>query len=245
MRELDGVALITGAARRIGAAIARELHAHGMNVLLHYRASGAEARALAKELNRIRPESAHTLRANLLSAQSLHRLAEQAQERWGRLDVLVNNASTYYATPVGKISEDAFDDLIGSNLRAPLFLTQACVKRMKRGSVVNVVDVFARRPRKNFSAYYAAKAGLLSLTESLALELAPNIRVNAVAPGHVLWPESGGPGEEQRKAEAARIPLGRLGTPDEIARAVRFLVSPTSAYLTGVVLPVDGGLRLA
>lgn len=244
MRELDGVALVTGAARRIGAAIARELHAAGMNVAIHYRASGAEARALAAELNQARPDSAHCLKANLLSVAQLRKLAEQAQERWGRLDALVNNASSYYRTPLAELSEDDFDDLIGSNLKAPLFLTQACAARMKRGAVVNIADVYAQRPRKGFAAYCAAKAGLMSLTESLARELAPDIRVNAVAPGHILWSPHTVMSDAQRQAEIARVPLARMGDPGEIARAVRFLLSPTSAYITGVVLPVDGGLRL-
>lgn len=239
-----GVVLVTGAARRIGAAIARQLHAVGWNVVLHYRASGSEARSLEHELNRLRPDSAQTLRANLLDLRALDKLAAQAHERWNRLDALVNNASSYYATPLESLNEEQFDDLVGSNLKAPLFLIQVCVKRMKSGAIVNVTDIHAQTPMKNHVAYCAAKAGLASVTESLARELAPRVRVNAVAPGHVLWAENSGMSNAQREAEIARVPLGRLGRPEEIASAAAFLLSPAAAYITGVTLPVDGGLRL-
>ena len=241
MRELEGVALVTGGARRIGAAICRELHRAGFKVLIHYRASGAEARALAAELNRERHDSAHTLRANLQTTSGLARLAEQAHGKWVRLDALVNNASSYYRTPLPELSEEAFDDLVGSNLKAPLFLVQACARHMKRGAVVNIADAMVARPGRNFSAYCAAKAGLVSITQSLARELAPAIRVNAVAPGHVLWSPDNAMSEAQRNAEIQRVPLQRLGQPEEIAKAVRFLLSPDAAYITGAVLPVDGG----
>jgi pteridine reductase len=237
------VALVTGGGRRIGAAIVRALHGDGWNVLIHYRESADEALALAAELEAARPNSAHTLRADLLDVVALEQLAQQAQARWGRLDALVNNASTYYATPLGQISAKSFDDLIGSNLRAPLFLTQACATRMTQGAVVNIVDALARRPAKNFAAYHAAKSGLWTLTEALALELAPRIRVNGVAPGHMLWPAHE-LSDAQKSAELARVPLGRLGGAEEIARVVRFLLSPDAAYITGVILPVDGGLGL-
>ncbi len=245
MRELVGVALITGSARRIGAAIARELHSAGLNVVLHYRSSGAEARALEKELNRIRSDSVHCIRANLLSVPALEKLAKDAFERWNRLDVLVNNASSYFKTPLGQISEEHFDDLIGSNLKAPLFLTQACARLISRGAVVNIADIHATVTMKNHAVYCAAKAGLVSLTENLARELAPRIRVNAVAPGHILWAPHNSMTEAQKSAEIARVPLARLGAPEDIAKAVRYLVSPAAAYVTGVTLPVDGGLRLA
>jgi pteridine reductase len=237
------VVLVTGGGRRIGAAIVRALHGDGWNVLIHYRESADEALALAAELEAARPNSAHTLRADLLDVVALEQLAQQAQARWGRLDALVNNASTYYATPLGQISAKSFDDLIGSNLRAPLFLTQACAARMTQGAVVNIVDALARRPAKNFAAYHAAKSGLWTLTEALALELAPRIRVNGVAPGHMLWPAHD-LSDAQKSAELARVPLGRLGGAEEIARVVRFLLSPDAAYITGVILPVDGGLGL-
>jgi pteridine reductase len=245
MSQAAGVVLVTGAARRIGAAIARQLHAVGWNVVIHYRASGGEARALERELNRARPESAHCLRANLLDLKAVEKLAAQAHERWSRLDALVNNASSYYATPLEKLGEDDFDDLIGSNLKAPLFLIQACARRMTAGgAVVNVTDIHAGAPMKHYSAYCAAKAGLVSLTESLARELAPHIRVNAVAPGHVLWAEQNAMSAAQRDAEIARVPLGRLAQPAEIAAATAFLLSPAAGYITGATLPVDGGLRL-
>ena len=244
MREMVGVVLITGAARRIGAAIARELHAAGLNVVLHYRSSGAEARALEKELNRTRSDSALAIRANLLSVPALEKLSEQAHARWNRLDALVNNASSYFTTPFGQITEEHFDDLIGSNLKAPLFLSQACAARMKQGVIVNIADIHASVTMKHHAVYCAAKAGLVSLTENLARELAPRIRVNAVAPGHILWATHNSMSEAQRAAEVARVPLARMGTPEDIAKAVHYLVSPAAAYVTGAVLPVDGGLRL-
>lgn len=242
--ESHPTVLVTGAARRIGAAIARALHAVGWNVLIHYRASGAESRALEQELNKLRPDSAQALRANLLDLRALDKLAVSAHERWNRLDALVNNASSYYATPLDSLNEEQFDDLIGSNLKAPLFLIQACAKRMKSGAVVNIADIHAQTPMKNHAAYCAAKAGLVSVTESLARELAPRIRVNAIAPGHILWAQNSMMSETQRAAEIARVPLARLGRPEEIAAAAAFLLSSSAAYITGVTLPVDGGLRL-
>lgn len=236
------VALITGAARRIGAAIARELHGSGMNVAIHYRGSAAEARALAAELNRARPDSAECFRADLLDVAAIEKLAREAHARWGRLDALVNNASTYERTPLAQLRERDFEVLVGSNLKAPLFLAQACAKRMRDGAIVNIVDT--KPARAGFSAYGSAKAGLIALTEILALELAPRVRVNAVAPGHILWAESTKLTAAQRKNELAQVPLARLGTPTEIARAVRFLISEDASYLTGAIVPVDGGLRL-
>jgi pteridine reductase len=239
------VALVTGAARRIGAAITRELHAAGWCVLIHYRGSADEARALAAELEALRPQSAHILQADLADATALTALAQQAHTRWGRLDALVNNASVYYPTPFGQTSAAQFDDLAASNLRAPLLLTQACATLMNDGAaVVNIVDALARQPARGFAAYHAAKSGLWTLTEAMALELAPRLRVNGVAPGHMLWPEYAELSEEQRQRELARVPLGRLGGAQEIARSVKFLLSDDAAYITGAVLPVDGGLRL-
>lgn len=239
-----GVVLVTGAARRIGAAIARALHDVGWNVAIHYRASGAEARALEKELNGRRPDSAQALRANLLDLRALDKLAEQAHARWGRLDALVNNASSYYRTPLADLTEEQFDDLVGSNLKAPLFLIRACAARMKQGAVVNITDAHAQPALKNYSAYAAAKAGLVSVTGSLARELAPRIRVNAVAPGHILWAEGGTATAAERDAAIAAVPMARLGRPEEIGAAAAYLLSPAGAYITGAILPVDGGLRL-
>ncbi len=239
-----GVVLVTGAARRIGAAIARQLHAVGWNVAIHYRASGGEARSLERELNRARPASAASLRANLLDLRAVDKLAGEAFERWGRLDALVNNASSYYRTPLAELTEDQYEDLTGSNLKAPLFLIRACAKHMKQGAIVNIADIHAARPMRDYPVYCAAKAALVSLTESLAKELAPRIRVNAIAPGHVLWADQNTMTAAQREAEIARVPLGRLARPEEIGVAAAFLLSDAAAYITGATLPVDGGLRL-
>jgi pteridine reductase len=239
------VALITGAARRIGASITKELHSAGWNVLIHYRGSADEAHALAAELEALRPQSVHALQADLADAAALEKLARQAHAHWGRLDALINNASVYYPTPFGQISAAQFDDLAASNVRAPLLLTQACAPLMSAGAaVVNIVDALARQPARGFAAYHAAKAGLWTLTEAMALELAPAIRVNGVAPGHMLWPEYAELSEEDQRRELSRVPLGRLGGAQEIARCVRFLLSEDASYMTGAVLPVDGGLRL-
>lgn len=240
------VVLVTGAARRIGAEIARALHASGWNVVIHAHASQAAAEALTDELNRLRPESAQAFATDLRDAAQAEALAQRAAARWQRLDALVNNASSYYRTPVGEITAEQIDDLVGTNLRAPLLLTQACAARMQAGgAVVNIIDAQVGRPMPGYAPYFAAKGGLWTLTGALALELAPRIRVNAVAPGHMIWALNSELSQAQQQAEMARIPLARLGGADEIARAVRFLLSADAAYITGVVLPVDGGLRLA
>lgn len=241
------VVLITGAARRIGAAVARELHGAGWNVVLHAHRSYDEVVALAAELDALRPDSAHADRADLRDTVQLEALAREAASRWQRLDALVNNASTFYPTPLGSVTPEQFEDLVGSNLRAPLFLTQSCVAHMRQGgSVLNIIDVHARRPQRGFAAYTAAKAGLWALTEALALELAPRVRVNGIAPGHMMWPQDETTlDDSQRRFELGRIPLGRLGGAQEIARAARFLLSEEAAYMTGAIVPVDGGLRLA
>lgn len=239
------VALVTGGARRVGAAIVRRLHAEGFRVAIHCRGSRAEADALAAALNAVRADSAAVLVADLADAAALPRLAQAAQARWGRLDALVNNASSYRRTPLGTITEADFDDLVASNFKAPLLLTQACTPLLgDGGAIVNIVDTLARHARPGFAPYTAAKAALWSLTETLAVELAPRLRVNAVAPGHILWAETTQLSAEQQAGELAGVPLGRLGEPDEIAHAVAFLLAPESAYLNGVVLPVDGALRL-
>ena len=238
--------LVTGAARRVGAAIVRLQHAAGWNVVIHAHRSFAEAEALAAELNAVRVQSAAALRADLADASALAGLARQACDRFGRLDALVNNASTYYKTPLGEISAAQIDDLVASNLRAPLLLTQACAPLLGDGGcIINLLDTQVRQPRPPFAAYYAAKAGLWAQTEALALELAPRLRVNGVAPGHTLWTDDGSGIEVHERAdELARIPLGRLAGAIEIARAVRFLLSDDASYITGAILPVDGGLRL-
>lgn len=239
------VVLVTGAGRRIGAAIARALHARGARVLLHCRASQAEAESLAATLNAARPASARVLAADLLDLDALRSLAQQAYASWGRLDALINNASSYYPTPLATLTPAQFDDLVGSNLRAPLFLAQACAPLLADGgSILNILDIHARKPMAGFAPYLAAKSALWTLTEALALELAPRLRVNGVAPGHMLWAEHPQFGPEQEARELAKVPLGRLGGAGEIARAVCFLLSSEAAYMTGAILPVDGGLRL-
>ncbi|NKF21963.1 SDR family oxidoreductase [Solimonas marina] len=241
------VVLVTGAARRIGAQIARLQHEAGWRVLVHARHSSDEAAALVEALCVARAGSASLLIADLADPAAIAALAHDAHRIWGRLDALVNNASSYFPTPVGSIEAAQLDDLLASNLRAPLLLTQACRPHFAPGAaVVNIIDTQTPRPQPPHSAYFAAKAGLWSLTESLAVELAPQIRVNGVAPGHMMWALAGGvEGEAEQARELARIPLGRLGGAIEIARAVRFLLSDDAAYITGAILPVDGGLRLS
>jgi pteridine reductase len=238
------VALITGAAHRIGATVARTLHAEGMNIIIHYRGSREGAQALQKELNGIRPESVVLVQADLLETKKLTSLAKEAHKAWGRLDVLINNASTFYPTPVGKIDEKQWDDLMGSNLKAPLFLSQAVAPHLKasRGCIVNIVDIHADRPLKNYPVYSMAKAGLAMLTKSLAGELGPEVRVNAVAPGAILWPEHD-MDEVTKQRIISRTFLKRQGEPTDIAKAIRFLVLD-APYVSGQILAVDGGRSL-
>ena len=235
------VALVTGGARRLGAAIVRSLHAHGAQLLIHYRASRTEATALAAELNAARPGSAALHAADLNDVAALPGVVAAALAAFGRLDVLVNNASTFYPTPLGEITLAQWDDLIGSNLRAPLFLAQAAAAELKkrRGLVLNIADIHAFRPLKRHTVYCAAKAGLVMLTQSLARELAPEARANAIAPGPILWPDAGlDPQLQARVLE--RTALKRIGTPEDVARAALFFVRD-APYVTGQVLPVDGG----
>jgi pteridine reductase len=234
------IALITGAARRIGAALARTLHGAGANVVLHYRSSAVEADALATELNLQRPRSAVTVQCDLLETGRLESLAAHAAAAFGGLDILVNNASSFYPTAFGEITERVWDDLTGSNLKAPLFLTQAAARELRRtgGLVVNIVDIHGLRPLRDYSVYSIAKAGLIMLTKALARELAPQIRVNAIAPGPVLWAEGSEPALKKKILE--RTPLGRPGTPDDVARAALFFAAE-APYVTGQILAVDGG----
>ena len=229
-RGIAPVAMITGAAVRVGAAIAETLHAKGFRVVIHCRHS--------------RADSAAVLAADLADLPALPAFARAARARWGRIDALVNNASSYFRTPLAAVTPEQFSDLIGSNLAAPLFLSQACAAFAELRGIVNIVDVHARRPRAEYAPYFAAKAGLWTLTEALAVELAPRVRVNGVAPGHMIWAAKPTLTPQQQAAELARIPLGRLGGADEVAKAVAFLLSAASDYMTGAVLPVDGGLRL-
>ncbi len=241
------VVLVTGAARRVGAEIARALHAAGACVAIHYRRSAAEADRLAAELNAARPdeggESAATFAADLLDIDALPRLVEAVVAHFGRLDALVNNASSFYATKVGAVDTAAWDDLMGSNLRAPLFLSQAAAPHLDRsgGCIVNITDIHAERPLKGYPVYCAAKAGLLGLTRALALELGPRVRVNAVAPGPIEWPQGT---QDFPPADRAAIIehtlLKRVGSPADIAQAVKYLVFD-APYVTGQVINVDGG----
>lgn len=234
--------LVTGAAKRVGSAIARELHAAGSNVMLHYRSDAAGAGLLVAELNALRPDSAACLPADLLDIEVLPRLIDATLEKFGRLDGLVNNASSFFATPLGTIDLAAWRNLVGSNLQAPLFLTQAAAPHLRAacGSVVNITDIHAERPLAGYPLYCAAKAGLLGLTRALAVELAPQVRVNAVAPGPILWPDDNAFDDAARDQIVAHTLLQREGLPREIARTVRFLLDE-AGYVTGQVINVDGG----
>ena len=239
------VVLVTGGARRLGAAIARLLHAEGARILIHHRASQAEAASLAAEFNAARRGSGATHAADLKDLAALPGILAAALAAFGRLDVLVNNASTFYPTPLGEITPQAFDDLIGTNLRAPLFLAQAAAPelRLRRGLVLNMADIHALRPLKRHPVYCAAKAGLVMLTQSLARELAPQVRVNAIAPGPVLWPDGEMDGELKARI-LERTALKRMGTPEDVARVALFFVRD-APYVTGQVLSVDGGRTVA
>ena len=235
------VALVTGAARRVGAAIARRLHAAGASVAIHYRGAEDDAARLEAELNALRAASALRVAAELLEADAPQKLVDAARARWGRLDVVVNNASTFYPTPLGAIEEAQWEEIMGSNLRAPMFLAQAAAPLLTaaRGAIVSVVDIHAERPLPCYPVYSVAKAGLAALTRSLALELAPAVRVNAVAPRAILWPEDGQFDPAERERVVATTPLARLGAPEDIAQAVEFLA--IAPFVTGQILAVDGG----
>lgn len=239
------VVLVTGAARRIGACIARLLHADGWRVVLHCRGSRDEAEALRAELAAARDDSAALVRADFAETGAAARAVEEAAAVWGRLDALVNNASSYLRTPLPDIRPDQVEDLLASNLKAPLEALQAFARQDSARAAVNIIDTLARHVRSGYAPYFAAKSGLWTITEALALELAPRVRINGVAPGHILWATQSPLADDQREAERARIPMQRLGEPEDIARAVRFLLSGDAAYVTGAVLPVDGGLRLS
>ena len=240
------VVLITGGAKRVGAAICRRLHGAGANLMLHYRESAGEARLLQAELNHQRKDSVALIQADLLDVAKLHSLVDQTMQSFGRLDALVNNASSFFQTPVGEITADQWEDLIGTNLRAPLFLVQAAAPALKKsqGAVVNITDIHAERPLKNYVVYSVAKAGLVGLTRSLARELAPEVRVNAVAPGPILWPDDDAFDELSRQRIISHTPLKREGTPDDIAKAVHFLLAEAT-YVTGETINVDGGRHVA
>jgi len=242
LESLDGkAALVTGGARRLGAAIARRLHAAGAAVLIHYRDSEADAARLEAELNGARPRSAAKVKAELLAPVAPRALVTAALESFGRLDLLVNNASTFFALEVGAIEPSHWEELVGSNLRAPLFIAQQAAPELAKheGSIVNIVDIHAERPLKGYPVYSVAKAGLAALTRALALELAPRVRVNGVSPGAIAWPDDGQFDPAERSRILATTPLGRVGSPEDIAQAVHFLAC--APYITGQIIAVDGG----
>jgi pteridine reductase len=239
------VALVTGGARRVGATIARTLHAAGYDLALHCRRSVAEAEALAAELERRRGGSVLVLQADLADIETLPALVDALLAHYGRLDALVNNASTFFPTPVGSATVAQWDELFASNAQAPFFLAQAATPALReaRGAIVNLVDIYAGRPLAGHPIYCMAKAALAAMTRALALDLAPEVRVNGVAPGAVLWPGDGKPYADQQ-ALLARTPLGRAGSPEDVAGAVLWLMRD-APFVTGQVLPVDGGRTLA
>ncbi len=235
------VALVTGGTRRIGAEICRTLHAQGMNLVVHYRSSQQDAHALQAELLERRADSVMLVQGDLLNDAKLDNLVLKAVERFRRLDVLVNNASSFYPTPIGEATDKHWEDLIGTNVRAPFFLSQAAAPHLKKsgGCIVSIADIHADRPLKNYPVYCIAKAGLIMLTKSLARELGPEVRVNAVAPGTILWPEHE-LDDLTKQRILSRVPQKRSGDPADIARAVLFLVRD-GGYVSGQVLAVDGG----
>ncbi len=241
------VVLITGAARRIGAEIARTLHEAGMNIALHYNASEEDAVQLCQEFNQKRDNSAIAIRADLQAAESEKALVQEAAETWGRLDVLVNNASRFYRTDIGEVTAYAWDDLMNSNLKAPFFLSQAAAHFLTatRGCIVNITDIHAERPLRDYSVYCISKSGLMMMTKVFAKEFAPSIRVNAVAPGAILWPEGKNSLSEDEKSKIIEdTALQRAGRPEDIAKAVLFFVRDAE-YVTGQILDVDGGRMLS
>jgi pteridine reductase len=245
MSDVRPVALVTGAARRLGASIARRLHADGYDLALHYRHSAGEMQALADCLLAARPGSVLTLQAELADFDRLPELVARTIGRYGRLDALVNNASSFHPTPLGQATPAQWDDLFASNARAPFFLAQAAAPHLKatRGAIVNLVDIHGERPLRAHTVYAMAKAALVMATRSLAVELAPEVRVNAVAPGAILWAEHDADDVGKQAALLAHTPLGRTGTPEEVAEAVRWLLRDAT-YTTGQVLRLDGGRLL-
>jgi len=235
-------ALVTGAAKRIGAVVASTLHAAGANVVIHYHSSAAEAEELAASLNRQRAGSAFTVSADVREVEALERMAKNVLARTGRIDILVNNASNFYPTPLGSVTPEQWRDLMGSNLKAPLFLSQALLPALReaRGVIINIVDVHSTRPLRDHPVYGAAKAGLAMLTRSLAKDLGPYIRVNGVSPGAILWPDDDGMSDQLRAAIVKQTALKRTGEPEDIAATVLFLVRD-APYITGQIIAVDGG----
>lgn len=241
-KTLEGkTALVTGSARRIGAVIVRTLHGAGAQVAIHYRGSADEANDLAAELNALRPDSAAVFQANLNDTGRLPDLAKAVIDWGGRLDILVNNASSFYPTPLGTVTEEQWDDLVGSNFKGPLFMSQACLPALRetRGVIINLVDIHGQRPLKDHHVYSPAKAALAMLTRGLAKDLGPEIRVNGVSPGAVLWP-SDGMTDDKKQAILDQVPLARPGSPEDIAGCVLYLVRDAE-YVSGQIIAVDGG----
>lgn len=246
MNTKNKVVLITGGAKRVGAAICRELHAQGAQLMVHYNTSTSEARALQAELNLRRANSVAIIQGNLLNVAVLPNLVNETIKHFGRLDAVINNASAYYPTEIGQINEENWQDLIGSNLKAPVFLTQAAAPELRRnhGCIINITDMHIERPKKGYIVYSVAKAGLVTLTKSLAQELSPEVRVNAVAPGPVQWPESNPQFDEvYRQRVINQTLLKRVGEAEDVAKAVKFLIYD-APFVTGHVLTVDGGRSL-
>ncbi|HET8707631.1 MAG TPA: pteridine reductase [Pseudomonadales bacterium] len=240
------VALITGAAQRVGKSTAQKLHRHGYNIIIHYRHSQSAAHALAQQLNAERPHSAHCLSFDLNDVAHIQKFANDAIQCFGRIDALINNASSFYPTPVGSAELAQWDDLIASNMKTPFFLSQALTPELKknRGCIINMVDIHAEKPLKQHTIYCMAKAGLVMMTKSLAKELAPEVRVNGVAPGVILWPPSEDEISNQIKAEIlSRVALKKMGSPDDIAETIYFLLDH-APYITGQIINVDGGRTL-
>lgn len=246
MTDTAPVALITGAAHRLGAHTARKLHQRGWNVAIHCRSRREQAKTLADELNTLRHDSARVVQADLSRADEVEALAQEAVAQWQRLDALVNNASVFYPNPVAEATLADWDTVMHTNLRAPFLLLQACLPALKQhsGAVVNLIDIYSERPLPDHPLYCASKAGLASMTRSWAKDLAPDIRVNGVSPGAILWPEGDAAIDESyQQSILAKTPLARTGTPDDIAGAIVFLICD-APFITGQIISVDGGRSL-
>ena len=247
MKSNRKIALVTGGAKRIGQAICKMLHASGVDLMIHYRHSSDEAKSLQQELNGIRKDSASIIQADLLNLNVLPSLIHETMNVYGRLDILINNASSYYPTEIGKMNENNWNDLIGSNLKAPLFLSQLAADELikTKGCIINITDTHIDKPKKNYIIYSIAKSGLTTLTKSLAQELSPEVRVNAVAPGPVLWPENNEEFNEIYKQRViSQTLLKKMGSPEDVAMAVKFLVLD-APFITGHILAVDGGRSIS
>lgn len=238
------VTFITGSAKRIGAHTAKYLHSFGSNIVVHCNKSRLEAENLCLELNQIRSKSAMLVQGNLSDLSSIERIGQQAIDSFGRLDVLINNASSFYPTPIGTITATDWQSLVGSNMQGPLFLSQYCapVLAQNTGAIINMVDIHAARPLKDHTLYCMAKSALVTMTQSLALELAPEIRVNGVAPGAILWPEMQ-MHEDDKQQILNQVPAQRLGSMQDISHAIKFLID--ASYVSGQIIAVDGGRSIS